>query len=95
MTAKEYIGSLGLLRVGVTLRRPLAVRSRGLACRCLGDVTGAKQINSVKLTVISNMKYLRYILVFSIIFLSNRGVAIHDSQDKANYVFAASKYLDH
>ena len=23
----------------MTLRRPLAVRSRGLACRCLGDVT--------------------------------------------------------
>ena len=31
---KGYGGSLGFLRVGMTLRRPLAVRSRGLECRC-------------------------------------------------------------
>ena len=31
---KGYGESLGLLRVGMTLRRPLAVRSRELECRC-------------------------------------------------------------
>ena len=31
---KDYGGSLGFLRVGMTLHRPLAVRSRRLECRC-------------------------------------------------------------
>ena len=38
VTAKEYIGSLGLLRVGMTLRRPLAASGReGRNAYVLGD----------------------------------------------------------